>query len=192
MTFYSGIYLEREQVVVRAAEPDDATLISTYFSDNREYLKPWEPTREADFFTPFGWQKKLVKLHELHKLGLGYYLLIIDARDQSMLGTISFSNLTRYPLYACTVGYSLAQTAQGRGIMRQALLMACQYMFEVQNMHRIQAAYMPKNARSENVLKALGFVQEGLAKDYLLIDGHWQDHVLVSLVNSNWKMNQTL
>lgn len=71
--------------------------------------------------------------------------------------------------------------------MTRALRMALEYMFDVQNLHRIMAGYMPRNKRSESVLKRLEFTQEGLAKDYLLINGKWEDHVLTSLTNANWK-----
>lgn len=174
-------------ILLRTALPTDATLISNYFIKNREHLRGWEPKREAAFFTVQGWAQKLVKLHELHKMGLGYYCLITDAKTEEMLGTISFSNLSRFPFHACNVGYSLDADAQGRGIMRKSLKMACDYMFDVQNMHRIMAGYMPRNQRSEAVLQQLGFTREGFAKDYLLINGKWEDHNLMSLINPNWR-----
>ncbi|MGC9421472.1 ribosomal protein S5-alanine N-acetyltransferase [Vibrio sp.] len=186
--FYS-VYQTDGEIVVRTARREDALMIVQYFTVNREFLKPWEPKRDDAFFQVSGWQKKLMKLDELHKLALGYYLLIMDAKNQTMLGTISFSNLTRFPFYACHVGYSLAEDVQGRYIMTRALAMACQYLFEEQHMHRIMAAYMPHNVRSAAVLERLGFVREGVAKDYLLIDGQWQDHVLTSLVNTHWTSN---
>ncbi|MCG3729073.1 ribosomal protein S5-alanine N-acetyltransferase [Vibrio cincinnatiensis] len=184
-----SVYQTDGEIIVRTAKREDALMIVQYFTANRDYLKPWEPKREAGFFQVTGWQQKLLKLDELHKLALGYYLLIIDAKSQAMLGTISFSNLTRFPFHACHVGYSLAENAQGRYIMTRALSLACQYLFEQQNMHRIMAAYMPHNTRSAAVLERLGFVLEGLAKDYLLIDGQWQDHILTSLINPNWQAN---
>ncbi|MBY7810150.1 ribosomal protein S5-alanine N-acetyltransferase [Vibrio fluvialis] len=175
------------EIILRTAEFDDAARISNYFTVNRDYLKPWEPKREEAFFSELGWQQRLIKLSELHKMSLGFYLLIIDADSDEMLGTISFSNISRFPLYACNVGYSLAEQAQGKQIMTRALKMACDYMFNEQNLHRVMASYMPHNKRSEAVLQRLGFVHEGQAKDYLLIDGQWQDHNLTSLVNPNWK-----
>ncbi|ELX7503242.1 ribosomal protein S5-alanine N-acetyltransferase [Vibrio fluvialis] len=175
------------EIILRTAEFDDAARISNYFTVNRDYLKPWEPKREEAFFSELGWQQRLIKLSELHKMSLGFYLLIIDADSDEMLGTISFSNISRFPFYACNVGYSLAEQAQGKQIMTRALEMACDYMFNEQNLHRVMASYMPHNKRSEAVLQRLGFVHEGQAKDYLLIDGQWQDHNLTSLVNPNWK-----
>ncbi|MBY8317674.1 ribosomal protein S5-alanine N-acetyltransferase [Vibrio fluvialis] len=175
------------EIILRTAEFDDAARIANYFTVNRDYLKPWEPKREEAFFSELGWQQRLIKLSELHKMSLGFYLLIMDADSDEMLGTISFSNISRFPFYACNVGYSLAEQAQGKQIMTRALKMACDYMFNEQNLHRVIASYMPHNKRSEAVLQRLGFVHEGQAKDYLLIDGQWQDHNLTSLVNPNWK-----
>ena len=55
-------------------------------------------------------------------------------------------------------------------------------------MHRIMANYMPHNQRSGNLLKKLGFVVEGYARDYLLINGKWEDHILTSLNNDNYEL----
>ncbi len=86
------------------------------------------------------------------------------------------------------MGYSLAETEQSKGYMTEALQAAIQYVFQELNMHRIMANYMPHNQRSGNVLKRLGFVVEGYARDYLLIKGQWQDHILTSLTNPNWQI----
>lgn len=63
---------------------------------------------------------------------------------------------------------------------------AIRYMFRQQRMHRIMANYMPHNQRSGALLKRMGFEKEGYAKDYLLINGKWQDHVLTALINQEW------
>lgn len=181
------VYKVDGEIILRTADFDDAARITHYFITNRDYLQPWEPKREEAFFSELGWQQRLIKLRELHKMALGFYLLIIDAESDDMLGTISFSNISRFPFYACNVGYSLTEHAQGKHIMTRALKMACDYMFNEQKMHRVMASYMPHNTRSEAVLQRLGFVIEGHAKDYLLIDGQWQDHNLTALVNPNWK-----
>ncbi|MFB9217077.1 ribosomal protein S5-alanine N-acetyltransferase [Vibrio sinaloensis] len=176
-----------DDIIVRTAEPTDGQLICEYFLANREHLKPWEPKREEAFYTVAGWTQRLIKLHELHRMGLGYYLIILDSETGEMLGTVSFSNISRFPFHACNVGYSLAHDAVGRGVMTRALKLAVNYMFSVQNIHRIMAGYMPRNLRSEAVLQRVGFAREGLAKDYLLINGKWEDHNLTSLVNPDWR-----
>ncbi|PMH46881.1 ribosomal-protein-alanine acetyltransferase [Vibrio sp. 10N.286.49.B3] len=174
-------------ICLRTVRNTDALLLSQYFQDNRDHLQPWEPKRDSVFFSVNGWAQKLIKLNELHRMGLGYYCLILNHHTQEVLGTLSFSQLSRFPLHACNVGYSLDKQAQGQGIMRSALHLACDYMFDQHNMHRITANYMPENKKSEGVLKALGFVEEGYAKAYLLINGRWEDHKLMALINPNWQ-----
>jgi ribosomal-protein-alanine N-acetyltransferase len=174
-------------IQVRLAKTEDAGIISDYFLRNKAYLEPWEPKREQEFYTLEGWRRKLLKLNELHLMELGFYCLIFNTASNTMLGTISFSNLARFPQHSCSVGYSLDENMQGRGIMRTALRLACNWMFKAQNIHRITASYMPNNKKSEAVLEASGFHQEGFAKDYLLINGEWEDHNLVALINQDWQ-----
>ena len=71
--------------------------------------------------------------------------------------------------------------------MAEALQAAINYVFQELNMHRVMANYIPENRRSGNVLKKLGFVVEGYAREYLFINGQWQDHVLTSLTNKAWQ-----
>ncbi len=151
-------------LLLRTAEIGDADMIAEYFQANREYLKPFEPKREEAFFSVNGWLQKLIKLNELHRMGLGYYCLLVRASSGEMLGTISFSSLSRFPFYSCNVGYSLAEKAQGHGYMRRGLTMACDYMFNVQKLHRIQAGYMPHNKRSEAVLEHVVSTEKGMQK----------------------------
>ena len=83
--------------------------------------------------------------------------------------------------------YTLAEASQGKGYMTEALKVAISYVFTELNMHRIMASYIPHNQRSGMLLKRLKFVVEGYARDYLTIDGQWQDRILTSLINHNWK-----
>jgi ribosomal-protein-alanine N-acetyltransferase len=51
------------------------------------------------------------------------------------------------------------------------------------NLHRIQAAVRPENARSLAVVARLGFDAIGLSPRYLFIAGDWRDHQLFALTN---------
>ncbi len=84
------------------------------------------------------------------------------------------------------MGYSLDKDYEGKGVMFEALQTAIQFMFEEKHIHRIMANHLPQNQRSANLLKRLNFVQEGIAKEYLFINGRWQDHILNSLTNLDY------
>jgi ribosomal-protein-alanine N-acetyltransferase len=72
--------------------------------------------------------------------------------------------------------------------MSEALTAAIPYVFQNVNLHRIAATYMPRNQRSGRLLKSQGFEIEGYAKDYLMINDQWEDHILTSRINSEWQV----
>ncbi|MEZ9834871.1 ribosomal protein S5-alanine N-acetyltransferase [Vibrio breoganii] len=171
---------------IRSVTRSDAKILCEYFVRNKAFLKPWDPIRDEGFYTVTGWKYKIARLEELEKLRQGLYLLVLNHDESKVLGVVTFSNIVAYPFHACNLGYSLDEQEQGKGLMHFSLKEACHYLFKQFNMHRIQASYLPHNERSAKVLEIMGFVKEGIAKDYLLIDGRWQDHVLTSLTNENW------
>lgn len=108
-------------------------------------------------------------------------------QPQAIIGNVNFHAFLRGAAQFCYLGYSLAAQEQGNGYMLEALQVALNYVFTELNMHRVMANYIPYNRRSANILKKLGFVVEGYARECLLINGQWQDHILTSLTNSNWR-----
>lgn len=100
-----------------------------------------------------------------------------------IIGWISFTNIVRGIFQACNLGYKLAEDAQGHGYMTEAGRAGIDFVFGTLRLHRIMANYLPHNDRSSAVLSRLGFEKEGYAKNYLFIDGKWQDHILTSLLN---------
>jgi ribosomal-protein-alanine N-acetyltransferase len=52
------------------------------------------------------------------------------------------------------------------------------FAFGPAELHRLQAAIMPRNAASLRVIEKLEFRREGYAERYLQIAGRWEDHIL--------------
>ena len=67
--------------------------------------------------------------------------------------------------------------------MKRIVALAIDYGFNELGLHRIMANHMPDNERSAGLLKSLGFEREGYAREYLYINGRWEDHVLNALIN---------
>jgi ribosomal-protein-alanine N-acetyltransferase len=182
-----AVNLTTDRMTVRTVQPQDAYRLAEYYSENMDYLKPWEPKRDISYCYPAGWQARLKIIAELQAQGSARYFILLDRDASEVIGVANFSNIIRGDFHACYLGYSLAEKHQGKGLMYEALQAAIRYMFRQQNIHRIMANYMPHNQRSAGVLKRLGFEREGYAKNYLMINGQWQDHVLTALTQSDWK-----
>ncbi|WP_245840043.1 GNAT family N-acetyltransferase [Sutcliffiella horikoshii] len=56
-------------------------------------------------------------------------------------------------------------------------------IFTEYDLHRIEAPVMPKNERSIKVLEKLGFMNEGITKKMMKVNGVWEDHIRWSLLN---------
>ncbi len=179
------VEFQTPRLVLKMPRPDDAALVSRYHYDNREHLKPWEPPRPPGFFTPEFWQWRLEQnLDEFSQdQSLRLVLLPSEGEREGIIGQINFSRFNRGPSQSCLLGYSLDHRHQGKGYMTEGLGAAVEFVFERLGMHRIEANYMPINERSGRLLRRLGFVVEGYARDYLFINGAWRDHVLTALTN---------
>jgi [ribosomal protein S5]-alanine N-acetyltransferase len=173
-----------ERLVIKLLEPADAPLMARFRVENKAHLTQWEPTRTREFYTSAFWQMQLrVSIREF-KAGASVCLVILNSSETEVLGVCNYTNIVRGTFQSCHLGYGLAERHQGKGIMFEALQPTNDYIFAELGLHRIMANYMPKNARSGDLLRRLGFTVEGEAKSYLKIHGQWEDHVLTSLINS--------
>ncbi|MBI5155568.1 ribosomal protein S5-alanine N-acetyltransferase [Candidatus Poribacteria bacterium] len=179
--------LETDRLVLRLAAEGDVPAIVRYYDENRDYLQPFEPLRPPGFFTPSFWYGQVQRNIEEFRTGASLRLFsFVKAAPADVAGYMSFTNITRGAAHFCFLGYSLAEKCQGHGYMTESLRRAIWYVFTEMHIHRVMANYMPHNVRSGRLLRRLGFVPEGYARDYLLINGRWEDHVLTSLTNPSW------
>jgi len=179
--------LRSDRFVLRLAEASDVPQLVAYRRENADHLEPFEPTPSPELVTETWWERQVEVDRQQFEAGqvVRLYLFGLD-QPPTVLGLVSFSNIIRGAFQSCFLGYALAEAAQGQGLMTEAVRLGIEYMFREQHLHRISANYLPHNTKSAAVLKRLGFTVDGYARDYLRIDGRWQDHILTSLVNPDW------
>ena len=177
--------LRTERLLLTLPGPGAAEEHVRFARENARHLGPWEPPAPEGYHTVRFWRDRLSKNLREHERGLSVRLSIYWRKDPKspVLGNCNFTNFVWGAFHCATLGYRLDHRVVGQGVMTEALRGAIQYMFREQGFHRIQANYRPTNERSGAVLRRLGFVVEGYARDYLFIDGAWRDHVLTSLMN---------
>ena len=84
---------------------------------------------------------------------------------------------------SCHLGYKLDKDEVNKGYVTEAIQKGIDIMFNELKLHRIEANIMPKNKCSLRVVEKLGFYNEGLAYKYLKINGKWEDHIHMVLLN---------
>jgi ribosomal-protein-alanine N-acetyltransferase len=183
--------LRTARLVLRLAEERDVPAIARFYRENEAHFALTDPARPEGFYTEPYWSDRVKQSLEEFKAEQSLRFFLFEAENDSVIvGTASFTQMSRGPLHGCSLGYGISSAHQGQGLMNEALTAAIDHVFNQMQFHRIEAGYLPENERSARVLKRLGFVIEGKASNYLLINGQWRDHVLTALTNPNWKAPQ--
>lgn len=176
--------LETERLAIFLPDPALAARIVVYLSKNKDFFAPTSPTQAPRYYEVDFWQARLAKAQKSVADGVSLPLyLAVRGDGDTIIGDMELSNVVRGPFQAANLGYKIDQAHQGKGLMFEALQALVRHAFESMTLHRIMANYLPTNERSARVLRRLGFVVEGYARDYLFIAGAWRDHVLASLTN---------
>jgi len=181
------------RLILRLPGDADASAIVRYYDRNRVHLAPWEPARADAFYTEAFWRRQIAHLHGefSHDRSCRFFLFDRAAEsrgeERTVVGNAGLSNVVRGVAQFATLGYGLGAAQQGRGLMFEALEAVLACAFSDLHLHRIAANYLPRNERSGKLLRRLGFTVEGYARDYLKINGRWEDHVLTALTNPDWR-----
>jgi len=177
------IHLSTSRLILRPPVESDHLAFQRFEERNASSLSPWRssgPSLDRKIQIA-QWQRELEE-----ERAVRFALFLKDNLEDEIIGFCNFSQIFRGPFQACYLGYQIDSQYEGKGLMSEAVKEAIQYMFEIENLHRIMANYMPSNKKSARLLNKLGFTIEGEAKNYLLINGRWEDHILTSLTNQNW------
>jgi [ribosomal protein S5]-alanine N-acetyltransferase len=168
--------------ITRLVRLEDAPALADLLQVNREFMAPWEPARDEEYFTADGQRGALAEALKRYQEGSAVPLVIV-ADSGRVAGRITLSGIARGALQSCSVGYWVSAADNGRGLATAAVREIVSVAFSELGLHRIQAETLPHNFASQRVLARNGFGRIGLAPSYLKIAGRWQDCILFQLVN---------
>jgi ribosomal-protein-alanine N-acetyltransferase len=168
-------------ITIRPATVTDAAELAALYAANRDFLRPWEPVREDDFFTTEGQRARLHATEVDRRNGTSDRFVIQE--QGTIVGMVSLTAIERGPAESAHLGYWVGQDANGRGVATEAVRQVLATAFDIHGLHRVQAGTLLHNAGSQKVLSRNGFEEIGRARRYLKIAGEWQDHILFQRLN---------
>jgi [ribosomal protein S5]-alanine N-acetyltransferase len=185
---FPDIKIESERLVMRPPALRDFEQWAGVRGRCRDYLRPFEPLWSEDSLTRPHFMRRLERQSREWAIGHAHSFLIFTAAGQRLVGGMNINNICRGAAQYASLGYWIDEAEQGKGLMGEALGMTIRYAFQDLVLHRINASTLPHNARSRKLLLSAGFEEEGFAKNYLQINGLWQDHVLYGLPIERWRV----
>jgi [ribosomal protein S5]-alanine N-acetyltransferase len=177
--------IERYGVLLRPPQMADYAEWASLRERSRAFLVPWEPSWPADDLTRGAFRRRLKRYAEDQRTDQAYAFFIFRQEDNVLVGGLTLANVRRGVAQAGSLGYWLGEPFVRRGYMSAAVKALLPFTFGTLKLHRVEAACIPTNIASIRLLEKCGFMREGYAREYLCINGVWQDHLLYARLASD-------
>ena len=138
-----------------------------------------------DDLTRGAYRRRLAAYAQDMERGVAYPFLVFRRSDGALVGGITLSNIRRGVAQMGSIGYWAGAPFARHGHTLDAVRTVIEFSFGRLRLHRVEAACIPTNTASKGLLCKAGFQREGLARDYLKIDGIWRDHLLFAILSPN-------
>ena len=153
---------------------------------NAVHLKPWSPAPRPgeDPTSITEVSNTVLRQRREWKSGRTFAFMISKKDDPThFIGKIALNGVMRGAMHGAYLGYWMDVDHQNGGLCTEGLRAVMDFASGPAELHRLQAAIMPKNPSSLRVIEKLGFRREGYAERYLQIAGKWEDHILFALTS---------
>tara|TARA_Y100000590_G_scaffold468240_1_gene650270 strand:- start:20644 stop:21273 length:630 start_codon:yes stop_codon:yes gene_type:complete len=169
-----------QKLYLRTPRLKDYKNWSNLRKESMEFLVPWEPAWQSQQHTLISYFR-LLSVYKKRLRNQEQYSFFIFNNHQKLVGGVNVFNIRYGISQSCTLGYWIGLPYANKGYMTEALSLLIEFLFNNLKINRIEAACLPHNSPSKKLLLKLNFVEEGYAKDYLKINGKWEDHILFAL-----------
>lgn len=176
-----SVRLSTPRLVLRPPRTGDISELRRLLRHNQAHLKPWNPMPRPgeDPTSITEVSNTVLRQRREWKSGRSFSFLLAQREDPgSLIGRVALNGVMRGAMHGAYLGYWMDVDHQNGGLCTEAIRAVLDFAFGPAELHRVQAAIMPHNARSLRVIEKLGFRREGYAERYLQIAGKWEDHVI--------------
>ena len=167
-----------------AANPALAAPAAAFYRRNRDAFAPFDPVWEEEFYTEEGQARRLAEEQSWAEAGRSFRFLLVQPRHPGkIVGMLGLNEIVRGAFQSCFISYKIDHTMWGRGCGSEAIAYGAEWAFRALGLHRVEANIMPRNTASRRAAAKAGFVEEGLSRQYLKINGVWEDHIHMVRLN---------
>lgn len=178
-----ALWMDNDQWWLYGVHPNFAEPFARFHARNKHHLR-MAMSLVPELDQASHWQAELPRRQQAMQAGQAVHLVgFLKESDGSEIGCMtSFWAIEHGDFQACTLSFLLDQSLESKGLMYAAVGPAVQEVLKRYSLHRIMATHLPENLRSGQLLRRLGFVVEGYARDFVRVNGKWRDNVLLSLL----------
>jgi ribosomal-protein-serine acetyltransferase len=172
-----------EGVSLEILKEEDAGALFAVVEANRGYLRRWLPWLDA-MQSP---ADKLASIQAMRKLAADSLGFSSAIRAQGEIVGVAVYRTVDALNRSGAVGYWLAESHQGRGLVTRSCQALIDFAFAALNMNRVGIACAVENTRSRAIPTRLGFQHEGFSRDAEWLYTHYVNHANYSLLQREWR-----
>lgn len=178
-SFQTFPILQTKRLRLRELVPGDAEALFAVFSDPKVMAGHGQPAYKdvAEAHRLINWYAKAFS----EKRALRWAVTFRD--DDTILGTCGYHVITARH-YRAEIGYELNATYWRQGIMSEAVRAAVRFGLAEMGFHRIEAIVDPENPASANLLRKVGFTEEGYLRARFYDNSRFVDDWFFSILAS--------
>lgn len=161
----------------------DARALFALVDANRDRLRRWLPWPDANR-SVLDSRAYILRVRALARKGVGRaYGLWWRGALVGVAGFVWIDAVNRN----AGIGYWLAETAEGRGLMTAAVSALVRHGFRDLGFHRIEIRAGVRNRRSRAVPERLGFRHEGTLRQVERLADRFVDHAVYGMLAGAWR-----
>ncbi len=179
-----AIWMPNDRWRLYGVHPSFAGAFARFHARNKHHLR-MAMSLVPELEQAAHWEGELPRRLQAMQQGQAVHLVgFLKEGDGREIGCLtSFWAIEHGDFQAGTLSFLLDQSLEGRSLMFSAVAPAVREVLARYQLHRIMATHLPENLRSAALLRRLGFVVEGYARDFVKVNGQWRDNVLLSLLS---------
>jgi RimJ/RimL family protein N-acetyltransferase len=179
-----ALLFETTRLILRSFEERDAHAFAGYRSDP-------EVARYQGWEAPYNLAQAVQFIKEMQSTLPGssgnWYQLAMELKSNGeLIGDCAFQIL-REDSRQAEIGVTLARRFQGQGYALEGVTRLLAYLFEMLELHRVQANVDPQNQSSIQLLGRLGFRHEGRFIESWFLKGAWCDEDWYAILRREWQ-----
>lgn len=177
--------LESKRLRLRRMERSDAETMFRYWSDPEvvKYMNMPPFASEEDAYEMINLLNGLSESEDALRWG-------IELKDHGeLIGSCGYNVWQLSGAYRGEIGYDLGWNFWGYGYMAEALQVMLSFGFGTMGLNRIEALIDPRNDNSRRLIRRLGFMEEGLLREYQKTESGYVDLMMYSLLQNEFQYN---
>lgn len=176
-------YRVDEKTELRIFEPRHADEVFALVHNHRAHLRQWLPwvddTKSVDDTHNFV-NMSLKQYAENDGLQMGIWY------EGQLCGACGY-HYWNFKQKKTEIGYWLAESHMGKGIMTRTVKAIVDYVFNVQNLHRVEIQCAVGNVKSCAIPERLGFTYEGVVRGGQHINGIFYNSNIYAVLSDEWE-----